>query len=421
MSTASGERWWYGLLRKIKRGLFSDSKVSALLSAWFRRVGYPRAVSIFYIPLGFDRKKVWLPLRAQAEWAASHNAEVYLIGGGCSSPVPMTFPSLYCSVIDGAHVLGSTNFILDNGSLLHHDLYAFDTDYTSEENYFRMVLARDLRHAVWMAPVNRVNTLEIAAVFTDGCAANYAHWLTEVLPRVAVFCADERFKDIPLVIDKGLHPNIMASLRLLAGDQRRIHEVGSGESIRVERLYWMSVAGYVPYERRESSSGKHAQGVFSQVALDLMRRVCLQAACHTEALSSGDAGPKIYLRRNSGVRQVRNGQDVERYLVGHGFRVVEPEKMTFAEQVRLFAEASMVLGPTGAAFANLIFARPGARIVVFMGEHPDAIYDYWGNIAQTVGLSVDCLRCASVDDGRGIHADFSVDLVALQEALGLYA
>ena len=42
MSSAVGERWWYSLLRKIKRGIFSDSKASALLSAWFRRVGYPR-------------------------------------------------------------------------------------------------------------------------------------------------------------------------------------------------------------------------------------------------------------------------------------------------------------------------------------------------------------------------------------------
>lgn len=333
MSAASGERWWYALLRKIKKGLLSDSKSSALLSAWFRRVGYPRAVSFFYMPLGVDRSKVWRPLRAQAEWVASLNAEVYRIGESGASTRPMVAPSLYCSVINDADVLGASNFILADDQLLHHDLYAFDTDYTSEENYFRMVLARGRRHAVWMASLHRVKTLQLAAVFTDGCAANYAHWLTEVLPRVAVFCADERFRGIPLVIDKGLHPNIMASLRLLVDDQRRVHEVGSGESIRVERLYWMSVAGYVPYERRESSPGKHVQGVFSPEALGSLRSACLKAAGHTEVLPHNDAGPKIYLRRNSGVRRVRNAQDVERYLVGHGFQVVEPEKLTFAEQV----------------------------------------------------------------------------------------
>lgn len=80
-----------------------------------------------------------------------------------------------------------------------------------------------------------------------------------------------------------------------------------------------------------------------------------------------------------------------------------------------------MVGPTGAAFANLIFARPDAHIVVFMGVHPDAIYDYWGNIAESVGLTVECLRCVSADDGRGIHADFTVDLLALQKVLGLNA
>lgn len=369
------------------------------------------------MPLSLNRQKVWRPLKRQSDWVSSHAGEVYSVGDSEHLQGAPRFPALYCSVMNQALVMGSTNFVLMQNSLVHHDLYAFETDFTSEENYFRMVIARDFRRAVWMMPIHPVQTLEVAAVFTDGCAANYAHWLTEVFPRIAVFCADERFNDIPLVIDKGLHVNILASLRLVAGERRRIHEVGPGESIRIERLYWMSVSGYVPYEQRQSFSGSHVQGIFSPVAMGLTRSVCLGAAFQGRTFSGDGAGPKIYLRRNSGMRRLRNAQDVEHCLMRHGFRVVEPEKMTFVEQVRLFAEASMVVGPTGAAFANLIFARPTARILVFMGEHPDAIYDYWGNIAQAVGLRVECLRCASEDDGRGIHSDFNVDLNVLEQVL----
>jgi capsular polysaccharide biosynthesis protein len=268
-----------------------------------------------------------------------------------------------------------------------------------------------------MADIKPVSSLPEAAVFTDGCAGNYAHWLTEVLPRMAAFCADPRFKDVPLVVDQGLHVNIQASLRMVAGDHRQVHELALGQTMRVERLYWMSVAGYVPYERRTSLASGHAQGVFSPFALGLVREVGLRSAGATFNSGRAECGRKIFLKRNAHIRKIVNAQALEAQLTARGFEVVEPEKLSFVEQVSLMSQADCIVGPNGAAFANLIFAPPDAQVVVLMGEHPDTSYDYWSNIAHAVGLKVTCLRGPSINDGKGIHSDFVIDVDALDRAL----
>jgi len=376
-------------------------------------------ISWVYSPLWTARGKAGVPVIAQAQWARINASDVFEVQPDIEPQTAtqgLVFPRLYCSVVDQARVYGCSNFLMSKGVLLHHDLYAFETDFTSEENSFKLVFGQDFCNAIWISTTKLAKEAPIAAVFTDGCSANYAHWMTEVLPRIAVFCSDARFKSIPLVVDKGLHSNIQASLRAVAGYPREIYELEPGEHMEVHRLYWMSVAGYVPYERRTSTGHRHAQGMFSPHALALTRRVCLEAANPKRAPVCA-AEAKIYVRRNSAIRKLVNGKEIELLLEAQGFQFVEPEKLSFHEQIRLFAQAKCIVGPTGAAFANLLFARPDAHIVVLMGEHPDTSIHYWKNVASAVGVQVKCLLGPIWDNGRGIHSDFFIDPSALDRAL----
>jgi capsular polysaccharide biosynthesis protein len=42
--------------------------------------------------------------------------------------------------------------------------------------------------------------------------------------------------------------------------------------------------------------------------------------------------------------------------------------MSFEEQVRLFRNAEVVVGPHGAGFTNLIFSKPGTRVVEILAK-----------------------------------------------------
>jgi len=75
-------------------------------------------------------------------------------------------------------------------------------------------------------------------------------------------------------------------------------------------------------------------------------------------------GKKIYLKRK-GKREIVNGTEIENYLESLGFEAVLCENYTIAEQAAIFNNADIVIGPHGAAFTNVVFCKPGTKVIEF--------------------------------------------------------
>lgn len=320
-----------------------------------------------------------------------------------------TFPEIYVATIKNALVYGGTNLVLADGEAVCHDLFDLERDYTSEELYCRILIdpkrecIQSLLHKEAPEPIH----IPVAATFVDACAQNYAHWLTEVLPRIVVFCSDERFKDVPIVVNDGLHQNIMESLLLVTGADREIIAISTGRALFVDELYITSVAGYVPFERRTNKLANHSHGVFSACALEILRN---HLDAPRQKIEKESWPEKIFLRRNSGARKVTNTKELEKLLIARGYVAVEPEKLTFLQQIQLFKNAKKIVAPTGAALSNAIFCTPGAHVVVLMAKHERMIYRYWANMLAPLQIKVSYVLGNIVKGrGRGIHGDFFVD------------
>ena len=80
---------------------------------------------------------------------------------------------------------------------------------------------------------------------------------------------------------------------------------------------------------------------------------------------------RIYLSRRSHAHPMRvllNEVELERALVERGFLIVRPERLPPAGQVALARDARVIVGPTGAAMANALFAAAGALVVDIQPE-----------------------------------------------------
>jgi capsular polysaccharide biosynthesis protein len=325
------------------------------------------------------------------------------------------FPPIYVAKISNGIVYGGTNLVMTEDGVICHDLYDFERDYTSEELHGRHLINAEKCRMRWLLYDEAPELIPAAATFVDACASNYAHWLTEVLPRIAAFCSEEKFKNIPLVINEGLHKNIMESLCLMAGPEREIITLPIGRALQIDSLYLTSVAGYVPFDRRNNKRPGHSHGIFSPAAFELIRK---QVWSFTEELPKQAWPEKIYLRRNSGVRKVTNAAELEALLVSQGYAIVEPEKLTFLQQVQLFRAAKEIVSPTGAALSNAIFAKPGTRITIIMARHENMIYRYWLNMLAPVQINVFYVLGNIIENHHlGIHADFSVDAKNIDELI----
>ena len=317
------------------------------------------------------------------------------------------FPPVYVAKICKSLVYGGTNLVFVGNDVVCHDLYRFETDFTSEELHKRHLIDPNGRLRL-LCHDTEPHRIPVAATFVDACASNYAHWLTEVLPRISAFCSDLRFESIPIIVNDGLHPNIMESLRAIVGRKRLVILLPIGRAVDVEFLYVTSVTGYVPFEPRNSKHIAISQGVFSPPAISLMRKRLLDRA----ALLPGENWPKrIFIHRNSMIRKLTNSAVVEERFSALGYAVVEPEKLSLFQQVALFANADEIAGPTGAALANAIFCNSGTSIIVLMAKHRHMVYRYWLNLLAPIKIDLTyVLGNIDANSRQGIHGDFSVSV-----------
>jgi capsular polysaccharide biosynthesis protein len=317
------------------------------------------------------------------------------------------FPPVYVAELSETLVHGGTNMVFTRDEVLCHDLYDFARDYTSEELHGRHVIQPDKMRMRLLQHDTSPERMGEAATFVDACATNYAHWLTEVLPRIAAFCRLDQFAQVPIIVNDGLHRNILESLVMIAGSDREIIALPVGRAVHVERLYVTSVAGYVPFERRNSKLENHSHGLFSPKALQEIKERCNE---YLKDMSMLDFPRKIYLRRNSGARKITNNIDIENIFHEKGYAVVEPEKLDFASQVALFNRAESIYGSSGAAFANLVFSEQNAKINIFIGKLEGISYWYWQNIACSKDAHVKYFMCEQVGSNLGVHSDIAVDV-----------
>lgn len=317
------------------------------------------------------------------------------------------FPEINVYELCQVSLYGGSNFVHTANVIIHHNLSELTTDYTSEELHARIDIKPKKNKARWFEIDKSPEKIPKAAVFLDATSHNYAHWLSEVLPRIAMFCCDSRFGDVPIIVDAELHPNLMCSLELIAGN-RKVYLLPRGREAHVEKLFYTTACGYVPFQPRQKKFRTH--GEFSPDALQKIRTKFEEVIGCQQMY-----GPKkIYLRRNSAVRNILNNLEVETLLSSYGYKIIEPEKLSFDEQYSLFKNAESIISATGAALANALFCKPGTEVTVLMSSHKEMIYQYWANMLSPVGIKVNYVIGENVGRSRrDIHTDFTLPIPEL--------
>jgi capsular polysaccharide biosynthesis protein len=98
----------------------------------------------------------------------------------------------------------------------------------------------------------------------------------------------------------------------------------------------------------------------------------LLRAMRESAGYSFDTSPRpharhIYVSRRGALRRPLEGEaEIIAFLRSRGYEEVSCDGLTVREQQRLFGDADSIIAPHGAALTNLIWCRPGTRVVEFL-------------------------------------------------------
>lgn len=142
-------------------------------------------------------------------------------------------------------------------------------------------------------------------------------------------------------------------------------------------------------------------------------------------LAPHPSGRRLYVSRSDAHRRrIQNEDALWKVLKARDFERLEPGQVSAADQIRLFSEAAVVVGPHGAGLSNLVFCAPGTQVLeLFAPTYVNPCF--WG-ISDAVGLRYAYLLGEGElpPDGpepTSIGEDMSIDLAALELTLDILA
>ncbi|MEL6323756.1 MAG: glycosyltransferase family 61 protein [Pseudomonadota bacterium] len=130
---------------------------------------------------------------------------------------------------------------------------------------------------------------------------------------------------------------------------------------------------------------------------------------------------RLFITRDDApTRRLLNQNALQPLIEEHGFESVSMSGRSVAEQADLFASADVILGVHGAALVNLVFAKPGTRVVELIPKNH--LNPCFLRLAQTAGLAHRLVMGLEAPHPlalmrQDIRADLTVDPLGLSEVL----
>lgn len=243
---------------------------------------------------------------------------------------------------------------------------------------------------------------------------NYFHFIAETLPRMLLAEEAAVPLDVPFLCTEGLHPNIAKLLELANLDQRPVILLEPGTLYRVKQMYY-------PSDMTSVVDAYHGGEMARQTGLDVGRiRAGVERCRRAFATTDLPRGRKIFAARNGSYRKLLNQGDLEISVKNLGFEVMRTDELDLEAQIRAFQEAEVIVGPTGAQMTNMVWCKPGVKVIILASDHPSHQLYFWELLGRVSGAEVKIIqgpRAYARDDIYSVHDDYHVDEDAVLAAI----
>jgi len=328
-------------------------------------------------------------------------------------------PDVYLATLKNVTVIeGSDIVIADNATALYDEMA-----YDPEGKYEPRMNAAQIIEKRYVNPVRvdlvckknaRRSIAKYAIHFCKDYSPNYFHWLIEALPRMSIIEKFPELDAVPLLIDDNLQPQQMELLHLINNKKRELIKLKQNEAYVIENLFYPSGLSHM-HNNYYYPVSYNKDLVTSPDAIDYLRKKLIPP--DQEVISNRN----IYIsRKNLGhSKRLINDEEISIYLAGKGFEIIYPEKMTIAEQIKVFSEANVIIGASGSAFANLVFAPKNCRVFVLSANNKQVNLNLFAMIAHS--LQMECTYVLGHDESANsctqTHNDFRVDIEIIESIL----
>lgn len=231
---------------------------------------------------------------------------------------------------------------------------------------------------------------------------SYFHWMTDVLPRVRLVkeagYAMNSFDHF--IINKlvaGYHKETLNYLKI---PSKKIRELGTKPS------------GYL-CEEAVVPSLPSFPGVVPPETIQYLR--CIVPEKPQQEIQ------KLYIERGKSKRRriPEEGRIID-WLITQGFEIIDPGNMSVIDQATAFAHAEMIVAPHGGALTNLLFCRPGTKVIELLSsKYPNPCYRDLCGVARLpyIGIIGDSQKSVTTTDLSDSSGPIETTLEDIKKAL----
>jgi capsular polysaccharide biosynthesis protein len=227
---------------------------------------------------------------------------------------------------------------------------------------------------------------------TPEASGNYYHWLLDLVPRVLLLKhAAQNFSNYDALLLNGSRANYEREILAALGvPPEKIRYVDSRERFQI------------------------ASAVFPSMDINVIAPWKVHGLRDLPFSGKQNQHRRLYLSRaRAAVRRIANENEISEVLRHRNFEIVEAENLSWREQANLFAGASVIVAPHGAALANIVFCKPGTRVVEISTR---AGYgDWYWQLAAVAGLSYEVLEAQRSGSFSGPYEN--ADMIVSRENL----
>ena len=218
---------------------------------------------------------------------------------------------------------------------------------------------------------------------------NYFHWMFDVLPKLIIL---EKFININ-EIDYFYSPEIkqwqLDTLSIFDINKNRLINSNKYRHIEANEIIGSSHPWYNKGYILEEAY-KTPDWIFHEIKNRYLK-----------FKKKFNCNSNFYIDRRESAHshcQIINDNEVKDYLIKKGFSIYKVGTLNFFEQIYLFNNAKTIIGAHGAAYANLVFCKPGTKIIdLIPDDHPNRVDE---TISKYKNLNFNLIKLKKIKENK---------------------
>ena len=207
------------------------------------------------------------------------------------------------------------------------------------------------------------------AILAQGASGynNYAHFLFDIVPKIKLFSLAINLKKIDYFYFSKLNKYQKDIFKIIGINKKKIIDSNKYRHLQCKKIYGVTHPNYF------KGTFSYAHSLMPTWIVYYLKKKFLKYK------KSANIIKKVFIdRSDSKLRHCKliNNNEIKNFLKSKGFKIIKLSNLNFKNQISIFNNAEIIVGPHGAGFANLVFCKKNTKIIELKPKnHPNKVYE----------------------------------------------